>query len=95
MENGSDVNACLCANGPNVWSADEGNGIAGTGASIVRLRRRREMRRIPLLIFSYEDLRDDVDAMDKETDAIEAVVMDDGAVGCLSSLEQSDVGWVD
>lgn len=53
------------------------------------------MRRIPLLNFSYEDLRDDVDAMDDGTDAIEAVVTDDGAVGRLTSLEQSDVGWVD
>lgn len=70
---------------------DESSGKVGTGASMVRLRRRREMRRIPFLNFSYVDLRDDVDAID----VIEGVVTDDGAVGCLSSLEQSDVGWVD
>lgn len=54
-----------------------------------------EMRRIPLLIFSYEDFTDDVDAMEGGIDAIEAVVTDEAAVGCLSSLEQSDVGWLD
>lgn len=62
---------------------------------MLRLRRRMEMRRIPLLIFSYEDFTDDVDAMEGGIDAIEAVVTDEAAVGCLSSLEQSDVGWLD
>lgn len=92
VENGSEVSACLRASGLNAWSVDEGNGNVGTDASTFRRRRRREMRRIPLLIFSYEDFRDDVDAMDGEREAIEAVVTDDGAVGCICSLEQSDVG---
>ena len=70
------------------------------GASIVRLRRRTDMRRTPRLNFSYADFCDEVETMEEETieegvDAIEALVSDDVAVGCLISLELSEVGLVD
>lgn len=76
---------------------DGGSGNRGNGASIVLLRRRAERRRIPFLIFSYEDLLLDevLEIIEEGAEAIEPVVKDDVVVGCLVSLPQSDSGWVD
>lgn len=91
LENESDVTCLLRARGRKASKAEAGKGMDRISPSMVCRRPMTEMRRIPLLNFSYEDLRDELEVMEGVVEAIEQVVNDDVVVGGLSSLQLSEV----
>lgn len=91
----SEVAIVFRARDLKVSRTEPGKGMGRTSPSIVCLRRRIDKRRMPLLNFSYDDFLEDVEVMEGAVEAIEPVVNDDVVVGCLSSLELSDVRHVD
>ena len=95
LENEPEVVILFCTRGLIVSRAETGKDIARTAPSVVCLRPRTDRRRMPLLNFSYEDFLDEAELMEGVVEAMEPVVNDDVVVGCLSSLELSEVRQVD
>lgn len=67
-------------------------GIGGITASLVFLLFKVEMRRMPLLILVYDDLRDEDELMEDGAEVMEEDVSEDVLLWPRCSLELHEVG---